>query len=192
MPIETEAKVRVESFRDIRRRLAELGATRIGVTLQRNELYDKDGGGLAASGCRLRLRTIRDAAGGPPVLTFKGPKLGGRFKSRKELEIGVSDEASARRLLEAMGYRPYFSFDKKRESWRLGAWLVELDEVPHLGRFVEVEAAGSREVKQALAALRLDGLEVVTRGYASLLRRHLRQAGVTTRRVRFRALAAAA
>ena len=192
MPIETEAKVRVESFREIRRRLLELGATRIGVTLQRNDLYDKPGRDLAESGCRLRLRTVRSADGGAPVLTFKGPKLPGPFKSRKELEIGVSDEASARRLLEAMGYRPYFSFDKRRESWRLGEWLIELDEVPHLGRFVEVEAPGRREVERALAALRLEGLKVVTRGYTSLLRRHLRQTGTAPRRVRFRDLAAAA
>jgi adenylate cyclase class 2 len=192
MPTETEAKVRVESFHAIRRRLVELGATRIGSSLQRNELFDKPGGELAESGCRLRLRTDRRPGGGPPVLTFKGPKLGGPFKSRKELEIQVSDEASARNLLEAMGYRPSFSFDKRRESWRLGEWFIELDEVPHLGRFVEVEAAGPREVERALSALRLDGLKVVTRGYASLLRRHLRESGVVSRRVRFRGLAVAA
>ena len=107
------------------------------------------------------------------------------------LEIAVSDKATAQLLLQAMGYRPYFSFDKRRESWRLGNWRIELDEVPLLGRFVEVETAGSREVELALAALGLDGLEPITRGYASLLHRHLRERGITSRRVRFRELAEA-
>lgn len=192
MPIEVEAKVRVECFREIRRRLVELGAERLGASLQRNDLYDLPGRDLADRGCRLRLRTVRHAGGGAPVLTFKGPKLGGRFKSRRELEVGVSDKATARRLLEAMGYRPYFSFDKRRESWRLGACLIELDEVPFLGRFVEVETTGAREVGQALAALRLDRLKLIKRGYVSLLRRHLRESGMPSRRARFSDTAVAA
>jgi adenylate cyclase class 2 len=169
-----------------------LGADRLGVSLERNDLYDLPGRDLAERGCRLRLRTVRRGGGGAPVLTFKGPKLGGRFKSRRELEIGVSDKATARRLLEAMGYRPYFSFEKRRESWRLGGWNIELDQVPLLGRFVEVETAGIRELDHALAALRLDRLEPITRGYASLLRRQLRERGMASRRVRFRDVAVAA
>jgi adenylate cyclase class 2 len=191
MPIEVEAKVRVPSFHEIRRRLMELGADRLGVSLQRNDLYDMRGRDLADRGCRLRLRTVPrgDEA---PVLTFKGPRLGGRFKSRREIEVGVSDRATARRLLEAMGYRRYFSFDKRRESWRLGDWRIELDEVPLLGRFVEVETTEAREVERALGSLQLDGLKLIKRGYTSLLRRRLRESGITSRRVRFRDLAAAA
>ena len=188
MPIEVEAKVRVTSFQEVRRRLVALGAHRLGLSLQRNDLYD---GRDLEHGCRLRLRTVR-RAGGAPVLTFKGPKRGGRFKSRREIEVGVSDRATARRLLEAMGYRKYFSFDKRRESWQLGEWRIELDEVPLLGRFVEVETDEVREVEQALAALRLDGLKLIKRGYTSLLRRHLRESGIATRRVRFGELVAAA
>ncbi len=193
MPIEIEAKVRVESFHGLRRRLAELGADRLGVSLERNELYDMPGRDLAERGCRLRLRTVRSGGGGgSPVLTFKGPKLGGRFKSRHELEVGVSDESVVRRLLSAMGYVLCFSFEKRRESWRLRGWTIALDEVPHLGRFVEIETAGVREVEAALAALRLDGQKPIRRGYASLLRRHLRERGMASRRVRFRGVAAAA
>ncbi|MCI0548406.1 MAG: class IV adenylate cyclase, partial [Candidatus Rokubacteria bacterium] len=187
--------VRVASFHAVRRRLVELGASHLGVSLQRNDLYD--GRDLAERGCRLRLRTVRRAGrggegGAPPVLTFKGPRRAGPFKSRRELEVGVSDRATARRLLEAMGYRKYFSFDKRRESWRLGEWAIELDEVPLLGRFVEVETPDAREVALALAALRLDGVKVIKRGYTSLLRRHLRENGIASRRVRFRDLALAA
>src|SRR5262245_2930866 len=113
MPIEIEAKVRVETFRHLRRRLVELAALRIGVSLERNELYDMPGRDLAERGCRLRLRTVRRRGGRAPVLTFKGKKRPGRFKSRRELEIGVSDKATAHRLLKAMGYRPFFSFEKR-------------------------------------------------------------------------------
>ena len=192
MPIEIEAKVRVASFLELRRRLMDLGADRLGISLERNDLYDLPGRDLAERGCRLRLRTVRRGGEGAPVLTFKGPKLGGRFKSRHELEIGVSDKATAQRLLEAMGYRPYFSFEKRRESWRLGGWNIELDQVPLLGRFVEVETAGVRELDHALAALRLERLKLITRGYASLLRRQLRERGIASRRVRFRGHTAAA
>jgi adenylate cyclase class 2 len=191
MPIEVEAKVQVVSFHEVRHRLAALKADRLGVILERNDLYDMPGRELTERGCRLRLRTVRRGRGAP-VLTFKGPKLGGRFKTRRELEIGVSDKAVAHRLLEAMGYRPYFSYEKRRESWQLGGWRIELDQLPLLGRFVEVETEDVRGVEQALAALRLDGLKVITRGYASLLRRHLRESGIASRRVRFRDLAEAA
>ena len=97
MPIEIEAKVRVDSFQEIRRRLRELGAERLGASLERNDLYDMPQHDLAEQGCRLRLRTVcrgggerRGGGGDETVLTFKGPKLAGRFKSRRELEVGVS------------------------------------------------------------------------------------------------------
>ena len=87
------------------------------------------------------MRGIELLAGAPQpaTLTFKGPLEASAFKKRREIELAVSEADGMRRLLEAIGFVEVLRFQKRRESWRLDNCRVELDEVPRLGRFVEID-----------------------------------------------------
>jgi len=180
MAHEIETKVRVLRFDGLRRRLIGLGATPEPRMVETNLMYDRLCGDLKQKGCRLRLRMLREAEGGdgPVVMTFKGPKrIMGALKARREIEVTVSCAEQMQTMLTAMGYRCTFRYEKRRESWRLGPVRVELDHVPLLGRFVEVEAPIPGQVHAVLADLSLDHLPKLKRGYVSMLRRHLKSLG---------------
>jgi adenylate cyclase class 2 len=145
---ETEAKYRLENLEAIRRRLQQAAARPAGRVLERNSLFDRPEGSLRAADCGLRIRIARpiDGLGHPlagtptkSTLTYKGPRRQDAWKRRREIELTIDDADAAGDLLVALGFVSMLSFEKRRETWRLGDCLVELDELPHLGFFVEIE-----------------------------------------------------
>ncbi len=136
--IETEIKLRVRSVREIRRRLARAGARRFARQHEVDTLYDTPAGTLKRRGELLRLRLRRGRA----LVTYKGPQEARRrYKIRREIEFAVSDPQGFRAALEAMGFRPWFRYEKYRTSYRLPrlpGLAIELDETP-IGVFLELE-----------------------------------------------------
>ena len=175
MPAEIEAKMKVEDFDDLRRRLRELGAEPRGSVLEMNEFFDTSERSLVEADKGLRLRSSRDAKTGEQkfVLTFKGPQQAGELKNREEAEVRVDDPEHARRFLAALGYQPTLSFEKRRESWRLGNCKLELDELPVLGRFIEIEGPDARTVEQVRQSLGLGARPLIKTGYATMLASHM-------------------
>ncbi|MFQ5430305.1 MAG: class IV adenylate cyclase [Phycisphaerae bacterium] len=171
MAVELECKVRVESHEAVRARLRENNAVYLGRVLETNRLFDRDDGSLRRGGCGMRIRTVR-TLDGPPVAatwTFKGPKQGGPLKRREEIETAVDHPGAASTILEKLGYFERIVFEKRRESWRLADCAVELDDLPVLGRFVEVEGPGAPAIDAVLRQLGLDQLEPISQGYAAML-----------------------
>jgi predicted adenylyl cyclase CyaB len=138
MPVEIEAKMKVESLEPVRERLKLNGATRVGEYLETNTFFDTDDRSLLAADEGLRLRRARDQHTGHDefTITFKGPRQHGPLKSREEIELAVANHDAAVTLLEALGFARVMSFEKKRERWTLDNCTIELDELPHLGTYV--------------------------------------------------------
>ncbi len=137
-PRETEVKFRLEDRAAFERRLASLGAREISRERERNVLFDDEEGSLKARGCALRLRTTETGS----LLTFKGkPEFHGGVKSRLELESAVAHPGRVEEILAALGYRPCFTYEKRRATWRFaeaGRPVAVLDETP-IGLFAELE-----------------------------------------------------
>jgi predicted adenylyl cyclase CyaB len=118
-------------------------------------------------------------------MTFKGPRQHGPLKSREEKEVGVDNAKAATVMLEALGYHHILSFEKKRESWRLADCLVELDELPHLGLFVEIEGPKEDAVMKVRESLQLADEPIIKASYVALLMTHLQETGNASRVVKF-------
>ena len=137
---EIEIKLAVHDPRAVRRRLAELGFQRRSKRqFERNLLYDFPDRRLRKEGSLVRLRF----AGGRSLLTFKGRRVRqGRFKERPEIETRVSDGLETGRLLEALGLRVAFHYEKYRTLYRkpgdAAHHEVTLDETP-IGTYLEIE-----------------------------------------------------
>jgi len=187
MPVEIEAKMTVESFDPVRTRLREAGASGPVEHHEVNTFFDTEDRSLLAADEGLRLRLDRLVAAGTDrhVITYKGPRQLGPLKSREELEVEVSDPAGATALLERLGYLRTLSFEKRRESWELDRCKVELDELPHLGKFVEIEGPDEATVMRLRERLGLASRPIVKSGYISLLMSHLQERGKTTKDVTF-------
>jgi adenylate cyclase class 2 len=171
MPIELECKVRVGSLAEIRGRLQETGAEYVGQVLETNRLFDRRDGSLGRAGCGLRVRSVvvMDGNGPTPTLTYKGPRQDSAFKRRQEIEVPIGDSGAATEILHALGYTERVIFEKRRETWRLGPCQIELDELPELGTFVEIEGPDEAEIRTALAALGLSQAQSINKGYASMI-----------------------
>ena len=157
-PREIETKFRVADRPALESRLAALGARPGPREDETNVLYDEPGGRLRAEGCALRVRTVNERRG---LLTFKGPpKVAGGIKSRLEWESEVASPRAVAEILESLGYRPAFRYDKRRTPWTFadpGRPVVVVDETP-LGLFAEIEGtdAAVRALAAALGVLESD------------------------------------
>lgn len=186
MPVELEAKVAVADFAPITERLRALGARDEGEVLETNTYFDTPDRALLAADSGLRVRSVRRPGSQPDrhVITFKGPRQPGAVKAREEIEFAVGDAELAGRLLSALGYRPDFSFEKRRRTWSLGDCEVVLDELPLLGRFVEVEGPGEHAIRRVLADIGLDGRPLVGDSYIAMLVDACARQGITERFLR--------
>ena len=172
MSIEIELKIKIDDPAPLRDRLAACGATRVSRVAEENHIFDRPDQSLYAAGCGLRVRATTDLdtpgtqAG---TLTFKGEQQPGLYKARTELEVGVDAPATASAILEALGYTRVFFFEKRRETWRLGDCTVELDELPRLGWFIEVEGPTEAVVTATAQTLSLDVQQTIKNTYIALL-----------------------
>ena len=187
MAVEIEAKIKVDDLAPTRARLEEAGAKFVADQFEVNAIFDTDDRSLLAADKGLRVRLARDEKTGANAvtITFKGPRKHGAMKSRQENELRADDFAAAVELLEALNFHQVLSFEKRRQSWELGGCKVELDELPHLGPFVEIEGASERAIGKVQEALGLGQRPIVKTAYVGLMMTYLQDHGVSDRTVRF-------
>jgi len=209
MTKETEIKLHIADLKAFGRKLKKLGAKTVGARGGRvhelNTIFDTPEGGLAKHGQLLRIRTETQSSGKSPaqnkrgaisdknetrvVLTFKQPSVravdedGGRFKVREETELEVTDPAALTKIFEGLGMRGWFSYEKYRTTWKLGApqhWakdlLIEVDETP-VGVYVELEGPPGA-IDQAAERLGFTRRDYLTKNYLTLYVEDCRRRGV--------------
>lgn len=187
MGIEIEAKMAVDDHDAVREALGANGARQISRVLETNHILDTSDHSLETGGKGLRVRVNRNLADATEetVLTVKGPLKPGPLKSREENELIVGNAEEAELFLQALGYRPVFTFQKRRETWEMGDCKVELDELPGLGRFVEIEGPDESTVLAAREQLGLGARPAIKTSYVSLLIEYLKQHHLSTHEAKF-------
>jgi len=172
---EVEIKLRLAGAADGRRLLQTTG---LGILTPRvfetNVLFDTPEGRLREGRSLLRVRQ----AGGRAVLTFKGPAQYIRHKSREELEIELSDAQAAAQILERLGFRPVFRYEKYRTEYGEAGQpgVVSLDETP-IGDFLELEGA-PEWIDRTAARLGFREPDYLTASYATLYLEWCRERGL--------------
>lgn len=193
-------KLSMTSVAAARKKIAKLGAKVVrrevggkdGRVHELNILFDTPDGGFARHGQLLRVR-IESAGGTNPksatrtVLTYKGPgepQKEARFKVRDEREVVVADDAAMRGILEALGLRGWFRYEKYRTTFalpRAARWAaglhIELDETP-IGVYLELEGP-TAAIDRAANALGFSRSEYITKNYLLLHVENCRRKGVS-------------
>lgn len=191
MDHEIEVKFKVGDFARVRRALRKAGAAYLGTVLLTDAYYDTPDHAMRGKDCGLRVRRMRllRAGGRPrdtrPQLTFKAPGPSTRrAKIRQEVQTRVDDAEALAEVLAGCGLSVTISVQKRRATYRLGPCLIELDELPLIGCYVEIEGPGEEKIHAAAEMLGLDS-EPITDHYLSLLDRARRKRGLRGRRVHF-------
>ena len=179
MPLEIEVKLKVDSHAPIRTRLQELGALCVGRVLELNHIFDRSDGSLRTSGCGLRVRSCRvlDGDGPPASLTYKGPRHPGPLKKREEIETPIEDPCAVLELLAALDFVEAIRFEKRRETWTFDDATIELDDVPYLGTYVEIEGRDDAHVHRVQETVGLGTYAPEPQSYVTLLRQYCQRHG---------------
>ncbi len=171
--LEREIKLRFTSAEEARAAVLALGATPMrGRRLQEDCLLDTPDGMLKQRRTVLRVRM----ESGKSLVTFKGPVQPAPVKVRAELETVVGDGPLLLKILEELGFQPWFRYQKYREEFALDEVIVAVDETP-LGTFVEIEG-GDRGIAETAVALGRGPSDYLLDSYRSLFCEHCRQRGV--------------
>ncbi len=176
---EIEAKIRVPDLEPVQARLREFGARFVGRYIENNHILDRHDGSLRGAGCGLRVRWMQtvDGQDAAPTVTFKGPVQESPVKRREEIEVDISDADRMLLLLGAIGFETVVSYRKRRERWTLDDCHVELDEVPLVGTFVEIEGPCEATIRAVQARLGLGSESHVRHGYVGMLLKRCRELG---------------
>jgi adenylate cyclase class 2 len=174
---EIEAKLKYDGHEDLKKVLRDAGADFTGDCIQRDTYFDDAAGSMKATDSALRMR-LEVAAARRVVVTFKGPLEGSQFKKRLEVNVEVADGQAAEELLAGLGYRKAMMIEKKRSLWHLGGCEVALDELPLIGRFVEIEGPDENTVSAVQAAIGLAHLKHIPQSYTSLVQAEAERRGM--------------
>jgi adenylate cyclase, class 2 len=145
--LETEVKFYVQDLPALEAKLNALDPTGVRPRLfELNLRFDTPAAALQAAHQVLRLRQDENA-----YMTFKGnERETDGVVTRSEIEVKVEDFFAGQRLLEALGYKVVFVYEKYRAIYSFEDTQVMLDELPY-GSFVEIE--GRDENIRALARM---------------------------------------
>ena len=175
MSHEIEAKIKVAALEPIADKLKQLGANFLHDVQQVDTHFMDAASQLRKSDCALRIRQQVIGDESSALMTFKGPRSDSKFKARPEYETGVANAETAQTIFESLGYRKAIIVEKKRSMWSLDGCEVCLDELPHLGCFVEVEGPCEEVITGVLEKLGLHKEPHISKGYAAMMARKLKQ-----------------
>lgn len=172
---ETEIKLEVRDPRMLRRRLRELGFARSEARhFESNHLFDFPDLRLRKARCLLRLRFVS----GRGILTFKGAPLETReYKVRREIEAEVEHGDRLKEILECLGLREMFRYEKYRTLYiqgnrrkKAGTAQLVYDETP-IGNYLELEGP-TRWIDRVARQLGYTREEYIPASYGELYRRY--------------------
>jgi adenylate cyclase class 2 len=168
---EIEVKLPIDNPGEMRKRLLSLGfLISVERSFEDNHVYDLPDGSLRRRGCLFRVRDFN----GRTVITYKGPAaLLSQFKIREEIEAIVSPASNFHKILDGLGMRMGFHYQKYRTIFHgncIGpveeVVQLMLDETP-IGNFLEIEGAKSA-IEQVSATLGFSAADFISESYLSL------------------------
>lgn len=172
---EIEVKIPLKNPTAAQRRLRRAGFKLLSRATEQDLLLDTPEGLLRSRRCLLRLRRH----GRNWLLTFKGPAENDPlYKAREEIQTAVPDGQRLQLILERLGFRPVFAYEKRRRIFRRHRepGLVMLDHTP-IGHYLELE--GSRDwIDRTARDLSFSPADYVTKSYGQLYLEYCREQGV--------------
>jgi adenylate cyclase class 2 len=163
---EVEIKFRVDDVAELERRLIPLGGTGFEEPVTESDSFFQHPGRNfeQTDEClRLRYRVLPDGTE-ENSLTYKGPKIDTSTKTRKEIELPITEPEQWKSLLAALGFHQSASVQKFRRQQRLTVnhrhVNIVLDTLPALPEsnrlFVEMETLATEAEVEECRTLILD------------------------------------
>jgi len=143
--IEVEVKAIVNDFEEVRKKLTHIGAVKIKTEYQSDVYYNAPHKDFGETDEALRIREIPVNGKKRVILTYKGAKLDNVSKTRKEIEVDVSDAKNTSLILENLNFRRAATVKKNRDIYHIKEFIITLDTVQDVGTYVEIETEAKED-----------------------------------------------
>jgi predicted adenylyl cyclase CyaB len=148
--LEVELKARLKQPAQVEATAARLG-TFVEAVVKEDIYFRPVGDANPVPAKRYRLRREK----GQATVTFKQKIEANRVEVNDEVEFGVDDARAFFRFVDFLGFEPFVRKHKRCRVYRLGRVNVELNEVNHVGHFIEIEILCQAEADIPLARLEI-------------------------------------
>jgi adenylate cyclase class 2 len=165
---ETEIKFPVQNLPSIKSIVQKSGGGFEASFFEDNIVFDDDKGTLFSNKYLLRLRKSDGV-----TLTFKKPIERSQFKVMEEYEVSVSNFDETLKILNLLGFKKVFRYQKRREIFSLGQTKILLDNTP-IGDFVEIEGE-KEDITKISSLLGLDLERGTSKNYMVLYREYCKE-----------------
>ena len=139
--IEVEVKAKIDSFEDMEKKLNELGALKTKKEFQEDIYFNSPVVDFAKTDEALRIRTTKENDNENIFITYKGPKIDKKSKTRKEIEMGIEEAQKCSEIFEAIGFKKVRAVRKNRQYYKYENFEISLDDIEGLEPYMEIEIA---------------------------------------------------
>ncbi len=135
--IEVEVKAKINSFKQMEDKLDKLGAVKSKEEFQEDIYFASPIVDFGQTDEALRIRTTNNNT----FITYKGPKLNDKAKTRKEVEMTIESADKAKDIFEEVGFKAARVVRKNRQYYTYRNFEISLDDVEGLPPYMEIEIA---------------------------------------------------
>ncbi len=168
--LEVEIKAKCNDLDAVKSKIVDLGGACISNELEEDCYFNHPSRDFGKTDEALRIRKVNDII----FCTYKGPKLGGKTKTRFEKEVQIHDADAMQEILQKLGFALYGKVQKKRDVYLLNEVTICCDDVKGLGTFVELEMISNNreEAEKRLFALaeKLGLYDFITASYLEMIK----------------------
>lgn len=132
--IEVEVKFQIENIKEVGEEVEKFAEFIVEKT-ESDIYFNSPWKDFKESDEALRIREDKEGVN----ITYKGPKIDSRTKSREEVKVNIDDYQSGIQLLKGLGFTPFGEVVKNRRIYNLEGATVTIDRVENLGEFLEIE-----------------------------------------------------
>lgn len=137
--IEVEVKAKIDSFKEMEEKLEKLGAEKTKHEFQEDLYFNSPVVDFAKTDEALRIRTTKQNDETNIFITYKGPKIDQKSKTRKEIEMGIEDSQKCAGIFEEIGFNKVRAVRKNRQYCKYENFEISLDDVEGLTPYMEIE-----------------------------------------------------
>lgn len=141
--IEVEVKAWLENETEIEERLYQIGAKYLKTINQIDVYFQHPFKDFKETDEALRIREEENKY----ILTYKGPKIEEKTKTREEIEVYFNDSVKLREILEKLGFYVIYEVKKSRKLLSLSEITCSIDNIENLGTFIELETSVESQIK---------------------------------------------
>lgn len=137
--IEVEVKAKIDNFDDIIERLNKLNAEKTKTEYQEDIYFNSPVCDFANTDEALRIRKTKSENYERLYITYKGPKIDSKSKTREEVEMEIEDENKCKKIFENLGFKEVRTVIKNRTYYKIDNFEISLDDIKGLDPYMEIE-----------------------------------------------------